>query len=186
MNNFRILQQLSQQSIEQVGAATGLQISDLQAFADGQKELAIADLERLCLYFSHCLDQLGRSNQANLSKHPIHIRLTTDYLLNLGISLSDWISLQWALEGNWAGEKLAVGFFTADQTLVKVVENSADFTKAFAGYLILALEGEFTPYIDEIHDNVHYDWRILRYRSQANFQDITNQLANTPLKEIEA
>lgn len=183
MNNFRQLQQLSQTSLMATAEVTGLSTVVLSSFGMGKQALPVPALERLCLEFSANLDARGQASQPADRQHPIHIRLSTDYLLNLGLTLSDWISLKWALEGDWQGDRLVVGFFD-DGQLVQVVESEADFTAAFAGYLILALQGDFTPYIDEIHGNVHYDWRILRYRSKTQFTDITNRIAQTPLTEI--
>ncbi|GAP00134.1 hypothetical protein [Fructobacillus ficulneus] len=184
MNNFKILQQLSQQSFDQTVQKTGMAKANLEEFAQGHVVFTTAQLEHLCLHYSESLDNRGNQSQDS-ANHPIHIRLSVDYLLNLGLTLSDWISLKWALEGEWQGDKLVVGFFNDDHKLVKFVESPAQFTTAFAGYLILALNGKFTPYVDEIHGNDHYDWRILRYQTPTAFKDITNEIAQTPLTEIQ-
>ena len=46
-------------------------------------------------------------NPASIQSHS----LSVDYLLNLGITLSDWITLKWAFEGQWNNDQLAIGFF---------------------------------------------------------------------------
>ena len=102
--------------------------------------------------------------------------------MNLGITTSDWITLKWAFEGKWQGDKLAVGFFDQGQ-LTRVVTSSMDFVTAFAGYLILQTEGEFEPYIDEFDDDKEYDWRLLRI-NEDHFTDVTQTIITTDLPVI--
>ncbi|MDF7636904.1 XRE family transcriptional regulator [Leuconostocaceae bacterium ESL0958] len=183
MNNFSLLKQMTASSHEEIAQATGLTVWDLESFEQANQPLSTRKLEALCLYFSNVFDQMGQQSQRE-RQHPIHLRLSADYLLNLGLTSSDWITLKWALEAQWGNDRLVVGFFDEQGQLVKVIESVAWFIDTFAGYLILALEGQFTPYVDEYHGDVHYDWRLLRYLNQHHFTDITNQIAQTPYQEL--
>ncbi|MDF7626923.1 XRE family transcriptional regulator [Lactobacillaceae bacterium L1_55_11] len=169
MLNIQLLQQLSGTKADQV--------AEIVAADNWQQpgQLDTRQIEKLCRLFSDHFDQLGQFYQS--SAHPIHLRITADYLFNLGLTSSDWITLRWALEGQWdANEYLAVGFFQG-QELQRLIATDAELLAAFASYLILDQDGRLEPYVDEHHDNQAYDWRIVRTDGQ-NYQDITTQLVN--------
>lgn len=180
MNNLNKLQQLTGISTEEIADALDVDVAIVIAWQQEESMPTVAEFEALVGIFSSQLDAKGIAEQSQ--EHPIHIRLSLDYLMNLGITMSDWITLKWAFEGSWSGDKLAVGFFD-NHELVRVVESNEDFVKAFAGYLILQSEGEFEPYIDEFDDDKTYDWRLLRIQGDT-FKDVTQQLVATNLPEI--
>ncbi|KAA8368039.1 XRE family transcriptional regulator [Leuconostoc carnosum] len=180
MNNLIILQQLTEITTEEIAQALDAEVSLVKSWQNEEAMPTIADFEALSGIFSSQLDAKGI--EAQTANHPIHIRLSMDYLMNLGLTVSDWISLKWASEGEWQGDKLAVGFFDQGK-LTRVVESSDEFVAAFAGYLILQTEGEFEPYIDEYDDDKVYDWRLLRM-SENTYRDVTREFIATDLPEI--
>ncbi|ADG41305.1 transcriptional regulator [Leuconostoc kimchii] len=180
MNNLNKLQQLTGISSEEIADALDVDVATVTSWQQEESMPTVAELEALVGIFSSQLDAKGIAEQSQ--DHPIHIRLSLDYLLNLGITMSDWITLKWAFEGSWSDDKLAVGFFNGNK-LVRVVESNTDFVAAFAGYLILQSEGEFEPYIDEFDDDKTYDWRLLRIQGD-KFQDVTQKLIAGDLPEI--
>ncbi|CAK8054169.1 XRE family transcriptional regulator [Eupransor demetentiae] len=182
--NIQKIQSLSQLSDEEVLATLKLNSpEELAQIKAGQKELSRLQLEELALKYSAALDELGKQYQQE--QHPIHIRLTADYLLNLGLTSTDWITLRWALEGQWQGQKLVVAFFQEGQ-IKRVIQSDEDFIQNFAGYLILEQGGKMEAYRDEHNQNAIYDWRILRYRSDTDFIDITPQILATDFTKIQA
>lgn len=180
MNNLKKLQQLTGISAEEISDALDIDVALVKSFENEENMPTIGELEALVGIFSSQFDAQGMATQSE--KHPIHIRLSLDYLMNLGITTSDWITLKWAFEGQWQGDKLAVGFFDQGK-LTRVVTSSTDFVTAFAGYLILQTEGEFEPYIDEFDDDKEYDWRLLRTNG-THFTDVTQTMITTDLPEI--
>ena len=180
MNNLEKLQQLTHITTQEIADALDVTLADVQAWQDDVRVPTIAELEALAGIFSSQLDAQGIETQTQ--PHPIHIRLSLDYLLNLGLTTSDWITLKWAFEGQWQGDKLAVGFFHNGQ-LTRLVTSDSEFVAAFAGYLILQTEGEFEPYIDEFDDDKVYDWRLLRLTGET-YRDVTRELIATDLPEI--
>ncbi|QEA59622.1 XRE family transcriptional regulator [Leuconostoc koreense] len=179
MNNLKKLQELTGISTIEIADALDIEVETVEAWQNEEKVPSVGDFEALSGIFSSQLDAQGIDTQS--TKHPIHIRLSVDYLLNLGITLSDWITLKWAFEGQWNNDQLVVGFFSNNQ-LVRVISTESEFSNAFAGYLILQTEGEFEPYIDEFDNDTEYDWRLLRLNDK-KFVDITNNLiaANLPV-----
>ncbi|GMA69259.1 hypothetical protein GCM10025879_05050 [Leuconostoc litchii] len=179
MNNLKKLQQLTDTTTTEVADAIDVDTVMLDYWQVNKKIPTIENLEALSALFSTKMDEKGIKSQSK--KHPIHIRLSIDYILNLGITLSDWITLKWAFEGQWQGDKLAVGFFSNKQ-LVRVVETNTQFTEAFAGYLILQTKGQFEPYIDEFDNDRVYDWRLLRINKE-KYIDVTNLMisGNVPI-----
>lgn len=180
MNNLKKLQELTKISTLEIAEALDVEVETVEAWQNEEKVPSVSDFEALSGIFSSQLDAQGIDSQS--SKHSIHIRLSVDYLLNLGITLSDWITLKWAFEGQWNNDQLAVGFFSNNQ-LVRVVKSENEFSDAFAGYLILQTEGEFEPYIDEFDNDKEYDWRLLRL-SDEKFVDVTNDLIASDLPVI--
>ncbi|CAH1854479.1 XRE family transcriptional regulator [Convivina praedatoris] len=181
MNNIKKLQELTKISDQDLAEALQIGIDQLASWQGGQVMPSASQIEELCLVFSKVLDQRGNASQTQ--EHPIHIRLTSDYLFNLGITSSDWISLKWSLEGEWAGDQLAVGLFQAGK-LVRTVSSNAEFIKAFAGYLILQTRGFYDPYIDEKNNNAQYDWRIIRLATDQNYGDLTPLLTSSNPTEM--
>ncbi|HBO56680.1 MAG: XRE family transcriptional regulator [Leuconostoc mesenteroides] len=179
MNNLKKLQELTKISTIEIADALDVEVETVEAWQNEEKVPSVSDFEALSGIFSSQLDAQGIDSQS--SKHPIHIRLSVDYLLNLGITLSDWLTLKWAFEGQWNNDQLAIGFFSNNQ-LVRVISTESEFSDAFAGYLILQTEGEFEPYIDEFDNDREYDWRLLRLNDE-KFVDVTNDLiaANLPV-----
>lgn len=182
MNNIEKLQQLTHITTQEIADALDVDADLVKEWQDDASLPTIAELEALVGIFSSQLDAQGI--EAQIKSHPIHIRLSIDYLLNLGLTMSDWITLKWAVEGQWQGDQLAVGFFH-DGKLTRVVASNDEFVAAFAGYLILQTEGEFEPYIDEFDDDKVYDWRLLRLHGD-DYRDVTRELIATDLPEIKA
>lgn len=180
MNNLKKLQQLTHITTQEIADALDVDLTIVQEWQDDLSVPTVAELEALVGIFSSQLDAQGIDTQSQ--PHPIHIRLSLDYLLNLGLTTSDWITLKWAFEGKWQGDTLAVGFFHAGE-LTRLVASDAEFVAAFAGYLILQTEGEFEPYIDEFDDDKVYDWRLLRLNGDT-YRDVTRDLIATDLPEI--
>lgn len=180
MNNLEKLQQLTGITAEEISDALDVDLSLVLSWQNDEEMPTVAEFEALVGIFSSQLDAQGIQQQSK--QHPIHIRLSLDYLMNIGLTTSDWITLKWAFEGQWHGDKLAVGFFDQGK-LVRTVESNNAFVEAFAGYLILQTEGEFEPYIDEFDDDKEYDWRLLRV-SGDQFKDVTQSLITTHLPEI--
>lgn len=184
MNNIEKIRTLTELDTHTVLETVPMRIDEYKAVCHEKTAASVSILEKLSLLFSEQLDQKG--SQVASTKHPIHIRLSADYLLNLGITISDWISLKWAFESAWHGEQLAVAFFI-DGNLERLVVTSEEFVEAFAGYLILQTNGQFEPYIDEFNDNQVYDWRLVRVTqysqqlSEVNWQDVTAQFINSTL-----
>ncbi|MGX7051870.1 XRE family transcriptional regulator [Leuconostoc palmae] len=181
MNNLKKLQKITQISSEEIVDALDINLELLQEWQRDGSVPTVAELEALIGIFSSQLDARGIELQT--ANHPIHIRLSIDYLLNLGITMSDWITLKWAFEGDWNNAKLAVGFFDQGK-LTRIVSSNQEFVEAFAGYLILQTEGEFEPYIDEFDNDKIYDWRLLKVSSDEYFEDVTQQIITTDMQEI--
>ena len=180
MNNIEKLQQLTQMTRQEIADALDVESETVLAWENEAIMPTVSELEALSGIFSAQLDAKGIETQK--IAHPIHIRLSVDYLLNLGITMSDWITLKWAFEGQWESDKLAVGFFDNNQ-LTRIIETESEFVAAFAGYLILQTDGEFEPYIDEFNDDKEYDWRLIRHSGET-FTDVTRMLVTTGLTEI--
>lgn len=180
MNNIEKLQQLTHITTAEIADALDVDVATVTAWQQEESMPTVGEFEALVGIFSSQLDAQGIVTQSE--KHPIHIRLSLDYLMNLGITMSDWITLKWAFEGQWSGFNLAVGFFDKGH-LVRVVTLPEEFMSAFAGYLILQTEGEFEPYIDEFGDDKLYDWRLIKVAGD-RFEDVTQMLISTDLPEI--
>ena len=95
MNNIEKLQQLTHITTQEIADALDVNADLVKEWQDDASLPTIAELEALVGIFSSQLDDQGIETQTK--SHPIHIRLSIDYLLNLGLTMSDWITLKLSL-----------------------------------------------------------------------------------------
>lgn len=173
MNNLFTLRQLFQLSGQSVANALNISPETLVAFERGDQMPTIAQWQQLSEFYS---DQFHvDQSQADLVE-PIHFRLSVDYLMNIGITLTDLTAMKWYFD-NTRPElgSLAVTLFNVDtHAIERVTTKLSDVLEDFAGYLLLNHDGSLNQFIDERNENHISDWRILLYKDTDKYVDITD------------
>ncbi|WP_446002304.1 helix-turn-helix domain-containing protein [Weissella viridescens] len=174
MNNLLTLRSLFQLSRDAVAAQVRLDPATLDAFEQGTQEPTITQWQALAEFYS---DQYHVSQtQADLVE-PIHFRLSVDYLMNIGITMTDLMAMKWYF-ANTRPElgTFGVALFNREDShdMERLTTALPDVLEDFAGYLLLNHDGTLNQFIDERNNNHVSDWRLLLYKDANKYVDVTD------------
>ncbi|RRG17765.1 XRE family transcriptional regulator [Weissella viridescens] len=174
MNNLLTLRSLFQLSREAVAEQTKIAADTLNDFEQGTQEPTFAQWQTLAEFYS---DQYHVAKTQPAMVEPIHFRLSVDYLMNIGMTMTDLIAIKWYF-ANLRPElgTLGVALFNPNDShdMERLTTSMPDVLEDFAGYLLLNHDGTLNQFIDERNEDHVSDWRLLLYKDENNYVDITD------------
>lgn len=179
MNNLQTLREFSELSPTVISDALGISVDDLFAFETEEKQPSIAQWQALAEFFA------SRFHVANTGDNiePIHFRLSTDYLMNTGLTMNDLLAMQWYyLNRRPELGQFGIALFTPGNpdALERITTDLPTILDEYAGFLLLNHDGSLNQFIDERHDNQVSDWRLVLYKSATQYLDVTDTLVYMP------
>lgn len=175
MNNLQTLREFSELSQTVIADAIDVSVDELAAFESETLQPSISQWQALAEFFA------SRFHVANTGSHrePIHFRLSTDYLMNTGLTLNDLLAMQWYfLNRRPELGQFGVALFTpGDPTaLERITTDLNKILDEYAGFLLLNHDGSLNKFIDERNNNKISDWRLVLYKNEKQYLDVTDTL----------
>ncbi len=175
MNNLQIIRNFFDLSVDSVSEALNISKEQLVDFEVGKTVPSISLLQKISEFYSNYFNIDQYNN--NIEK-PIHMRLSIDYLLNIGVTMTDLLAFKWFFE-NKRSElgKLSINLYnTETRKLESTLSDLHDVFDKFAGYILLNHDGSLNSFIDEKNNNYVSDWRIVLYKNDNLIIDVTTDL----------
>lgn len=176
MNNLAMIRNFFQLHPQAVAADLKMTTDELHAFETGQTQPTPLQWQSFAEYYAE------KFHVPALPKNepPIHFRLSVDYLMNIGLTMSDLMAFKWYFN-NTRPELglLAIALFTSDgptPSIERLTDELPAVLDEFAGYILLNHDGTLNQFIDEKHNNKVSDWRLVLYKREGLLIDITDQL----------
>lgn len=179
MNNLQTLRAFTEVSPTVIADTLGLTTDDILAFESGDRQPSIAQWQALAEFFA---SRFKVANAGN-NREPIHFRLSTDYLMNTGLTLNDLLAMQWYfLNRRPELGAFGVALFTPGepQSLERITTDLTQMLDEYAGFLLLNHDGSLNRFIDERNDNKVSDWRLVLYKNEHQYLDVTDTLVYLP------
>jgi len=179
MNNLQTIREFTQVPPTVVSDELNISVDELYAFESGDTQPSIQQWQALAEYYA------SRFHIANTGDNvePIHFRLSIDYLMNVGLTMNDLLAMQWyMLNSRPEVGQFGIALFTPGdpQSLERITTDLDKVLDEYAGFLLLNHDGTLNQFIDERNDNKVSDWRIVLYKNEHQYLDITDMLIYLP------